>query len=186
MSEKRIIYGLKCPIHSTYRYVGQSKTGISRPQQHLVESHNQKVNEWINELKQQGKNAVIDVLEVVPKSTSIDYRERFWIHFFKSRGNDLLNSIEYQGYFELDDEVTPTTELEAIGFSIRNERLNQGISQETLSKKSGVSRSTLSLLEKGEPVNLSTLVSVCKELGMSIALFNDKHRVPETIHRQRV
>ncbi|HMA77651.1 MAG TPA: helix-turn-helix domain-containing protein [Candidatus Paceibacterota bacterium] len=185
MSEKRIIYGLKCPIHSTYRYIGQSKAGLSRPQQHLVLSHNDKVNEWIDGLKLEGKNAIIDVLEDVPESTSIDYRERFWIHFFKTRGHDLLNAIEYPNFISTSSDRIPTTEIEAIGYSIKNERLNKGISQQELSKSAGISRSTLSLVENGESVNLSTLISLCKELGLSIALIDISGREPSQSRRER-
>ena len=54
---------------------------------------------------------------------------------------------------------------EVIGRFIKEKRLEQNKTQEMLATAAGISRSTLSLLEKGETVTLSTLLQVMRVLG---------------------
>jgi len=51
-----------------------------------------------------------------------------------------------------------------IGAFIKHHRLEQNKTQDTLSYEAGISRSTLSLLERGETVTLSTLIQVLRVL----------------------
>lgn len=51
-----------------------------------------------------------------------------------------------------------------IGRFIKHHRLEQNKTQDALSKAAGVSRSTLSLLERGETVTLATLIQVLRAL----------------------
>ncbi len=51
-----------------------------------------------------------------------------------------------------------------IGQFIKHKRLEQNKSQESLSMEAGISRSTLSLLERGETVTLATLIQVLRVL----------------------
>ncbi|MDZ4808655.1 MAG: helix-turn-helix transcriptional regulator [Bacteroidota bacterium] len=51
-----------------------------------------------------------------------------------------------------------------IGAFIRYHRLNQNITQNTLSHSAGISRSTLSLLERGDTVTMATLIQVLRVL----------------------
>jgi transcriptional regulator with XRE-family HTH domain len=53
---------------------------------------------------------------------------------------------------------------EHIGRFIREKRLEQNKTQDALALASGISRSTLSLLEKGESVTLATLLQVLRVL----------------------
>lgn len=55
--------------------------------------------------------------------------------------------------------------LKQIGKFVKNHRLENNLSQEELSKAAGISRSTLSLLEKGETVTLSTFIQVLRVLN---------------------
>ncbi|WP_373523214.1 helix-turn-helix domain-containing protein [Aquiflexum sp.] len=54
--------------------------------------------------------------------------------------------------------------LKQIGAFVKHHRMNQQKSQEQLSMAEGISRSTLSLLERGEKVNLITLIQVLRVL----------------------
>ncbi|UZD24091.1 helix-turn-helix transcriptional regulator [Algoriphagus halophytocola] len=54
--------------------------------------------------------------------------------------------------------------IRQIGDFVKAERVQQQKSQEQLSKEAGISRSTLSLLERGEKVNLITLIQVLRVL----------------------
>lgn len=51
-----------------------------------------------------------------------------------------------------------------IGAFVRHSRLDQNKTQEGLAHEAGISRSTLSLLERGETVTLATLIQVLRVL----------------------
>ena len=51
-----------------------------------------------------------------------------------------------------------------IGAFVRHHRLEQNKTQDTLSHEAGISRSTLSLLERGKTVTLATLIQVLRVL----------------------
>ena len=55
--------------------------------------------------------------------------------------------------------------LQQIGAFVKHHRMEQRRSQEQLATDAGISRSTLSLLERGEKVNLITLIQVLRVLG---------------------
>jgi transcriptional regulator with XRE-family HTH domain len=54
--------------------------------------------------------------------------------------------------------------MQAIGSFVKHHRLEQNKSQESVAHSAGISRSTLSLLEKGETVTLPTLIQVLRVL----------------------
>lgn len=51
-----------------------------------------------------------------------------------------------------------------IGAFVRHHRLKQNRTQDDLARDAGISRSTLSLLEKGETVTIATLIQVLRVL----------------------
>ena len=53
---------------------------------------------------------------------------------------------------------------EHIGAFIKHQRLRQDKTQQTLAAEAGISRSTLSLLERGESVTLASLIQVLRVL----------------------
>jgi transcriptional regulator with XRE-family HTH domain len=55
---------------------------------------------------------------------------------------------------------------ETIGSFVRHHRLNQNKTQSDVAKAAGISRSTLSLLERGEKVSLSSLMQVLRILDL--------------------
>ena len=56
--------------------------------------------------------------------------------------------------------------METIGSFIQSHRLNQNKSQDQVATASGISRSTLSLLERGKKVKLDTLMQVLRVLDL--------------------
>lgn len=70
--------------------------------------------------------------------------------------NSYINWLEYS-----DKSLTET-----IGKFIHHHRLRQNRSQDEISLDAGISRSTLSLLERGERVNLNTLIKVLRVLDL--------------------
>jgi len=53
-----------------------------------------------------------------------------------------------------------------IGAFIKHHRMKQNITQDVLANAAGISRSTLSLLERGETVTLATLMQVLRVLDL--------------------
>lgn len=56
--------------------------------------------------------------------------------------------------------------LKQIGEFIKSHRLNQNKSQDQISNSAGISRSTLSLLERGEKTRIDTLIQVLRVLDL--------------------
>lgn len=53
-----------------------------------------------------------------------------------------------------------------IGVYIKHHRLNKNLSQDSVAASASISRSTLSLLERGEGVNLTTLIQILRVLDL--------------------
>lgn len=66
-----------------------------------------------------------------------------------------------------------------IGAFVKHYRVEQNKTQEILAKEAGMSRSTLSLLERGESVTLSTLIQALRALDKLYVL--DAFSIPKTI-----
>lgn len=60
--------------------------------------------------------------------------------------------------------------IQKVGEFVKYHRINQNLTQSELSTNAGLSRSTLSLLERGESVNFLTLVQVLRTLNQLHAL----------------
>lgn len=93
MREKRIVYGLVDPITHGIRYVGLSKNGIGRAEQHrnpkrLGRDHTHKGN-WIKQLIRLGETYTVVVLESGVEDLVLS--ERRWIKHGLELGWDLTN-----------------------------------------------------------------------------------------------
>jgi transcriptional regulator with XRE-family HTH domain len=66
--------------------------------------------------------------------------------------------------FKNRDAMSDKALAALIGAFIRHHRMEQNRTQHELSSSAGISRSTLSLLERGETVTLSTLIQVLRVL----------------------
>ena len=71
-----------------------------------------------------------------------------------------MTDISYINWDSMSDRAL----AEHIGSFIKHHRLEQNKTQEVLARAAGISRSTLSLLERGETVTLSTLIQVLRVL----------------------
>ncbi len=73
-----------------------------------------------------------------------------------------MNDITYINWASMSDKAL----IETIGRFIKHHRLNQNKSQTEVSEAAGISRSTLSLLERGEKISLSTLIQLLRVLDI--------------------
>jgi len=73
-----------------------------------------------------------------------------------------MNDKSYNNYREASDKSL----LEIIGKFVKSHRLNQNKSQNQVADTAGISRSTLSLLERGEKVRIDSLIQVLRVLDL--------------------
>lgn len=73
-----------------------------------------------------------------------------------------MNDISYNNWSLMSDKAL----LEQIGQFVQSHRLNQNKSQGQVAEAAGMSRSTLSLLERGEKVRIDSLIQVLRVLDL--------------------
>ena len=78
-------------------------------------------------------------------------------------------------WYEMNDDRI----LYQIGKFVKYHRMEQNKTQTMLAKDAGISRSTLSLLERGETVTLATFIQILRVLGQLQII--DKFRIPQQL-----
>lgn len=73
-----------------------------------------------------------------------------------------MNDMSYNNWSEQSDSFL----MKTIGGFIQKHRLNQNKSQNQVATSAGISRSTLSLLERGEKVRIDSLLQVLRVLDL--------------------
>lgn len=73
-----------------------------------------------------------------------------------------MSDKSYDNWYSMSDKAL----IQTIGFFIRHHRLKLNLSQEIVADKANISRSTLSLLERGETVTVATLIQVLRVLDL--------------------
>lgn len=73
-----------------------------------------------------------------------------------------MNDLSDQNWKVMSDDGI----ARRIGAFIKYYRIQKNKTQETLAKEAGISRSTLSLLERGETVTVATLIQVLRVLDL--------------------
>lgn len=73
-----------------------------------------------------------------------------------------MNDILYTDWASMSDKAL----METIGTFVQHHRLNQNKSQSDVAEAAGISRSTLSILERGEKISLNSLIQVLRILDL--------------------
>lgn len=73
-----------------------------------------------------------------------------------------MNELSYKNWASMSDKAL----VEAIGTFVKTHRLNQNRTQNEVAQAAGISRSTLSLLERGEKIALGSLIRVLRILDV--------------------
>jgi DNA-binding XRE family transcriptional regulator len=161
-----IIYGLRDPRNDVYFYIGKSSVGINRPLSHLVESHSSNIKLWVSELKEKDLNSLIDIIEEVDNLDNLPIREKYWITYYFNLNPFLLNvqslpkEIEEIRSEKTDEDFDKLTAIiNKIPEILKRERIMRGIKQEELSELIGLSKSTISLVEKGSNIKFESIKS---------------------------
>lgn len=71
-----------------------------------------------------------------------------------------MTDISFKNWLSMSDKAL----AEHIGVFVKHHRLEQNKTQDELATAAGISRSTLSLLERGETVTLATLIQALRVL----------------------
>jgi DNA-binding XRE family transcriptional regulator len=87
----------------------------------------------------------------------------------------LMNDKAFISWHSMSDQALAAH----IGAFVKHHRLEHNKTQDALSHEAGISRSTLSLLERGETVTLSTLIQVLRVLDQLQVM--EAFRVRQTI-----
>jgi len=77
-----------------------------------------------------------------------------------------MNEKSYYNWHSYSDKALS----ELIGGFVKHHRIQQQLSQQEVADKANISRSTLSLLERGESVTLTTLLQVLRILNLLYVL----------------
>lgn len=180
--EKFLIYGLYCPFTDNLHYVGKSTSYMIRPMEHMTDSHSEKINEWVTQLRLLGYKPIIKILEVCTEE-NLNEREIAWIKKSKEYGCYLLNvahnhidkiTSQKEYNFEYSDIII-------IGNKIRETRQALNLRQEDLCTMAKISRPTLIGIENGnKKIIYDNLKRVLNVLGYELTIKNKKNE--ETIN----
>lgn len=86
-----------------------------------------------------------------------------------------MNEISYSKLTSMSDKAL----IKQIGAFIKHHRLRQNKTQDEIAEEAGISRSTLSLLERGETVTILTLIQILRVLDQLHII--DAFRVDERL-----
>ena len=121
-----------------------------RPLQHMIDSHSDKINEWVSQLKILGSKPIVKILETCTED-NLNEREKAWIKKTSAGGCYLLNVTHNQ----VDKIIAQKeynfvdTDIMMIAETIKKSRNEQNLTQEALCKIAKISRPTLISMEKG-------------------------------------
>jgi DNA-binding XRE family transcriptional regulator len=161
---RNIIYALVDPRNDVIMYVGKSTVDLSRPLSHLSYSHSPKVRDWVEQLGKDWLYPRIEILEEGIALEMLSEKEKLWIQAVSSYNPSILNlqnvpntNVDLMEKEEIQDFDNISALIGNVGGILKRARLVRGINQQEFAKECGFSRSTISLVERGENVNLHTI-----------------------------
>lgn len=154
-----LIYALYCPIHNKPVYVGQSSVGTNRPFAHIKEkSHSEKVNQWVRELKDQGLEPIIFVLEHDFEEKYLCDKEKFWINKYLNEGCLLLNqnNVSSAFYQATEFDIINSDFLFDLRMYVKGRRKILKMTQPEFAERAGVGLRFIREFEQGSKSNFNT------------------------------
>ena len=73
-----------------------------------------------------------------------------------------MRDASYTDWTSMSDKAL----IDTVGHFIQHNRLNQNKAQGIVARDAGISRSTLSLIERGEKISLSSLIKILRVLDL--------------------
>ncbi len=153
---KNIIYGLRDPRNDVHYYIGKSTVGKSRALSHLKQSHSDKINDWVAEVRKNGFEPLVDIIEEVEDVNKLVEREKHWVKYHYEINPVLLNEHLKPRHINNNElSVDEKKELEflkntlpRLPILLRKERKSKKISQMEMAERTGISLGTLKNLEQ--------------------------------------
>jgi DNA-binding XRE family transcriptional regulator len=163
--EDNLIYGIVDPTNNMCMYVGKTTEGMKRPVTHLTHSHNINLRNWVCELRNNNLVPNIIILEKGLALDDIDTKEAFWINEYKKLNPNLFNKQLLQKTRELIEYSTEDLQylnkiLNDVSSVIKSVRYKFNITQQQLADLCKVSRSTISIAEKNNKINIDLLIKI--------------------------
>jgi len=158
-----IIYGLRDPRNDVHYYIGKSTVGNKRALSHLKTSHSDKINEWVADVRKNGFEPLVDIIEEVQDVNELAEREKFWVRFYFEQNPMLLNEQLKPRHVNLTVSVNERNELKLLDDTLprlhillKKARKVSKINQKEMAERAGISYGTLKRIESGEET-----VSIC-------------------------
>jgi hypothetical protein len=149
-----LIYGLRDPRNDVYKYIGKTTVGNSRPLSHLVKSHNQFVNDWVDELSKLGLAPYVDIIEKDILLDQLTEKERYYITYYSDLYGELFNGGDHLkeclnrpsilDYKHIDNSLFT---LLNVGEVYKMLKVSTGFSDATIADMLNVSRKTVYMLK---------------------------------------
>jgi len=159
-----------CPFRDVVHYIGQSSVYMTRPMQHLRDSHSKKINDWVDQLKLLGYKPIIKILEECDKD-SLDERELYWINKSIKEGQYLFNVSNNNATPILLQPDYHIDTIKRIGSALHSLRKENGYTQDFVCESIEISRPTLISIEKGEGnVSMNVLEKLLGIYGLRVVL----------------
>jgi len=157
-------------------YIGKTTQGMTRPLQHMSDSHNKKVTIWVDELKKIGYKPKLEILSSVSDNENLDDKELFWCQRFINKGHNLLNSNLVHPLLVTDktkelisDTLNVELNIDEIANLIKSRRKALEVTQEDFANKTGIGLKTLRKIEQFKTnIMLEPLLSVLSMFGMTL------------------
>jgi DNA-binding XRE family transcriptional regulator len=154
-----------------------------RPMQHLNKSHSEKINEWVDNLKQIGYVPVVNVLEYVSLNENLDSREKYWIQLELNKNSFLLNSCLVSPLLisnDLEKILGNGLGMEHLKVAkfVKEKRKQIKLDQKTFAEKTGVALTVIRKIEQGKTnLNYESILQVLKMFGCTIDIVKIKQEI---------
>lgn len=182
--KKNIIYGLKDPRNDVFCYIGKTTVGVNRPLRHLIKSHSSLVNSWVIELSNLNLSPIVEIIEDNIELNDLSNREKYWIQEYYNLNDDLLNIKNKKSNKEIANYSIDLNLIKSLGIFLdglpnfaKSIRYQNRLTQSQLSETLHISRSTLSLLERGKNIDLQTIKKLIRLFLSNELPKNSKHKI---------
>lgn len=161
-----LIYGLRDPRNDVYKYIGKTTIGNGRPLSHLVNSHNQLVNDWVEELSKLGSAPYVDIIEKDILLDELAKKEKYYITYYSDLYGELFNSGQHIKECINTPSILDHKHIDSALLTLLNPgevfkmlKVSTGFSHEAIGHMLNVGRKTAYRLKEGETnITLDTVI----------------------------
>jgi hypothetical protein len=161
-----LIYGLRDPRNDVYKYIGKTTVGNGRPLKHLIKSHNNLVNEWVDELSKMGSSPYVDIIERDVPLEELAEKEKYYITYYSDLYGDLFNSGHHIKECISKPSILDHKHIDSALLTLLNPgevykmlKVSTGFCDDTIGYMLNIGRKTVGKLKSGDTtITLDTVV----------------------------